>query len=445
MLKSDSIVSFDSRPVAVQSETQAVAAPKVLLVESCNWACAHRLAIVLSNAGFEVSAVCPAYKHPLQKSRAVRRILPYSTIRPLRSLAIAIEATDPQIVIPCDDLAVQHLHQLHERALKLEKSAPGMAALIEQSLGSPESYPIVSSRWGLLKIAREEGLRVPDTCQVNTMNDLKSWQADHVPPWVLKSDRTWGGRGVKIAQTSDQVEPSFREMTRLFRDVRAIKRLIIDGDPMWIRPWRNRSRPAIVVQQYVYGCPANCAVVSWKGRILAGISVEAVSTRGPIGPATVVRVVDNPAMMLCAKRIAYRLGLSGFFGLDFVIEAGSGATFLIEMNPRGTPLSHLQLGKGRDLSEALCSQMTGQPLRDKPPVTQNDMIAYFPEAWACQSEYLDASFHDIPQGEPELVEELLRLGSVGRVPTRVSDSVLFQIHKTRHTLNRMRTLFQRPD
>jgi len=439
MLKPDSIVSFDSRPVEVQLENQAVATPKVLLVESSNWACAHRLAIVLSKAGSEVSAVCQAYDHPLLKARAVRRILPYSTIRPLRSLAIAIEATDPQIVIPCDDLAVQHLHQLHERAPKLEKSARGMAALIERSLGCPESYPIVSSRLGLVKIAREEGLQVPDTRQVNTINDLKSWNADHVFPWVLKSDRTWGGRGVKIVHTSDQVKPSFSEMTRLFGDVRAIKRLIVNGDPMWIRPWRNRSRPAIVVQQYIHGRPANCAVVSWKGRILAGISVEAVSTRGPIGPATVVRVVDNPAMMLCAKRIAYRLGLSGFFGLDFMIEAGSGATFLIEMNPRGTPLSHLQLGTGRDMAEALCSQMTGQPLSEKPPVTQNDMIAYFPEAWACQSEYLETSFHDIPQGEPELVQELLRLDSGGR---RVSDSVFFHIHKTKHILNRMRTLVQ---
>ena len=444
MLKQDSLLSLDSRPVDVPSENQAVAAPKVLLVESSNWACAHRLAIVLSNAGSEVSAVCHVYDHPLLKARAVRRIMPYSSIHPLDSLVRAIEATNPQIIIPCDDLAVQHLHELHARALKLEKPASAMAALIERSLGSPESYPVVSSRWGLLKIAREEGLRVPDTCPINTINDLKSWHADHVPPWVLKSDRTWGGRGVKIAHTSDEVEQFFYEMTRLFGDVRAIKRLIVNGDPMWIRPWRNRSRPAIIIQQYIHGRPANCAVVSWKGRVLAGIGVEAVSTRGPTGPATVVRVVDNPNMMLCAERIAYRLGLSGFFGLDFMVEAGSGATFLIEMNPRGTPLSHLQLGKGRDMAEALCSHMAGQPPREKPPVTQNDMIAYFPDAWSCESEYLGTSFHDIPRGEPELVQELLRLGSVRRLPARVSDSVLFRIHKTMHILNRMRTLFQSP-
>jgi hypothetical protein len=39
-------------------------------------------------------------------------------------------------------------------------------------------------------------------------------------------------------------------------------------------------------------------------------------------------------------------------------------------------------------------------------VTQNEIIAYFPEA--CNSELLHSCFEDIPQGEPELVQELLR-------------------------------------
>jgi predicted ATP-grasp superfamily ATP-dependent carboligase len=113
-------------------------------------------------------------------------------------------------------------------------------------------------------------------------------------------------------------------------------------------------------------------------------------------------------MMVCAERIARRLKLSGFFGLDFMIEEGSGATYLVEMNPRGTPLCHLQLGKGRDMVDALWALLSHQPRQETPPVTQNNMIAYFPRAWNRENELLKSSFQDIPLDEPDLVREILR-------------------------------------
>jgi hypothetical protein len=222
----------------------------------------------------------------------------------------------------------------------------------------------------------------------------------------LKADGTWGGGGVKIVFTPDEVRQSFAELARLFRLGYASKRLVVNRDSFWLRPWWNGSRHPVIVQSYIHGRPANCAVVCWKGRVLAGIGVEVVASDGPTGPASVVRVVDNAEMMFAAERIASRLGLSGFFGLDFMIEEGTGASYLIEMNPRTTPLCHLRLGQGRDMAGALWAQLSGQPFQEAPPVTQNEIIAYFPEA--CKSELLPSCFEDIPQGEPELVQELLR-------------------------------------
>ena len=126
------------------------------------------------------------------------------------------------------------------------------------------------------------------------------------------------------------------------------------------------------------------------------------------GPANVVRLVDNSEMMFAAEQLARRLGLSGFFGLDFMIEEGSGASYLIEMNPRSTPLGHLQLGRGRDLVEALTAELTAQPVRDLPSVTQNELIAYFPQAWNSKNELLSSCFQDIPRDEPDLVNALMR-------------------------------------
>jgi carbamoylphosphate synthase large subunit len=66
-------------------------------------------------------------------------------------------------------------------------------------------------------------------------------------------------------------------------------------------------------------------------------------------------------MRLAAERIAYRLGLSGSFGLDFMIEDASLETYLIELNPRCSPLSHLQHGEERDLISALWAQLSRIP------------------------------------------------------------------------------------
>ena len=394
--------------------------PIVLLTNTTRWHNAARLAISLSEVGCVVSAVCPSH-HPLLKTSAVQETFSYSGLRPLGSLRGAIDATNPSIIIPCDDLAVQHLHELYVCERKLGKSGTRIATLITQSLGSPESYPIVSARYDFIKMANQEGIRVPDTALLNTVDDLRSWQARQALPWVLKADGTCGGRGVKIAHTPKEAEQFFLEMTRQFEAARVIKRLIVNRDSFWLRPWWNRLRPAITVQSHIRGRPANCAVVCWDGRVLAGIGVEVVSAQELTGPATVVRIVDNPEMLLSAERIACRLRLSGFFGLDFMIEEGSGAAYLIEINPRCTPLCHLQLGKGRNMIGALWRQLSNQPFRETPPVTQNNTIAYFPQAWHCKSEFLQSSFQDVPQGEPDLVQEILRPW-----PDR---SFLFRIYK----------------
>ena len=379
----------------------------VLLADTTRWSEAARLAIALSEAGCAVSSICPARGHPLFKIRGLRQAFVYSPLRPLDSLAAAIKRVSPAIIIPCDDRAVGHLHELHASARLQGPSGRGVADTIERSLGPPESYPIVSDRYELLQAAREEDIPVPATRRVRTVDDLAKWQAGRTDRCVLKVDGTAGGYGIRIAHNPDEARRSFHQLTRLLGTPRVLKRLVVNRDPFWLRPWWHRSRPAVVAQSYIHGRPANCAVVCREGRVLAGIAVEVVCTLGPTEPAGVVRVVDHPAMMLVAQRIARRLHLSGFFGLDFIIETVTGAAYLIEMNPRITPLCHLRLGRCRDMVGALIEQLSEKPVPETPPVTRNDLIAYFPQAWSVQNEFFQSSFQDVPSDEPQLVQELL--------------------------------------
>ncbi len=266
----------------------------MLLADSTGWPEAARLAIGLSSAGSDVSALSPSRRHAVGKTRCVGRVFPYSGLRPLDSLVAAINATEPQLIIPCDDRAVQHLHELHAKSRRVGASGNDLAALIEKSLGSPESYPMACDRYGLLTIAREEGLRVPDTGPINSVTDLKSWQMRHSFPCVLKTDGTFGGHGVRIAHTSEQAEGFFLELTRYYRGARAIKRLCVNRDAFWLRPWWNGTKPGIIVQSYINGRPANCAVVCWKGKVLAGIGCRGGERRGANRPCNCGEIGGQP-------------------------------------------------------------------------------------------------------------------------------------------------------
>jgi hypothetical protein len=107
-----------------------------------------------------------------------------------------------------------------------------------------------------------------------------------------------------------------------------------------------------------------------------------------------------------ARKIAARFGLSGLYGLDYMRDA-QGRVFLLEINPRATPTSHLALGMGHDLAAALLSA-AGQPVPDRPAVTEKSHIALFPQELGRDpaSPHLAAGYHDLPLEDPRLAAAL---------------------------------------
>ena len=108
-----------------------------------------------------------------------------------------------------------------------------------------------------------------------------------------------------------------------------------------------------------------------------------------------------------SRRIVRRLGLSGFFGFDFMLETGTGNAYLIEVNPRSTQVGHLSLGAGHDLPAALYAALSGKTVQPSPKITENDTIALFPQEWIRdpESAFLQSAYHDVPWEEPELIRD----------------------------------------
>ena len=383
--------------------------PTVLLATTSRGFSPARLAMTLASSGCTVDAVCPP-RHPICKTRVVRRTHDYHGLLPLRSFRRAVAATRPDLIIPCDDTATLHLHDLYYRALHSGKAGETVSALIERSLGSPASFPFVYARTAFMEMAREENIRVPLTEVVKHGADLKNCVSRFGLPVVLKADGTSGGDGVWIASNHEEAERGFRALAAPPLLARALKRAVVDQDMTLVWPSLLRHRFVVNAQAWIAGRDATSAVACWKGVVLASVQFEVLTKQDAGGPSTVLRRIDNAEISAAAVKMVKRLALSGLHGFDFMLEAGTDNAYLIEINPRATQVGHLTLGPGRDIPAAITAAVSGEAIQAAPMITQNDTIVLFPQEWLRnpESPYIRSGYHDIPWGEPEFVRDCIR-------------------------------------
>jgi len=396
--------------------------PTVLLVTTSRWFPTARLAVALAHAGCNVAAVCPS-GHPIAKTTVVTRILAYRGLAPLRSVAAAIRATNPDLLISGDDLATWHLHCLHaqEQKLRSYKFGSPFSQLIERSVGAPEFFDAIDDRAAFMHLAMEEGVRIPQTATIATSDDLRQWMAQVGFPTVLKANGTSGGVGVRVLNNAEQALSALRDLQAPPLVARAAKRAIFDRDTTLLLRSLRRIRSAVHAQCFIAGQEATSAVACWNGVVLASVHFAVLQKGHAAGHATVLRRIAHPEMAVAIEKMARRLRLSGLHGFDFMLEDRSDNAYLIEINPRATQVCHLSFGPGHDLPGALISALAGTEARPASRITENDMIALFPQEWLrdSSSPYLRSAYHDVPWDQPELLRACLRK----RAPRSLANSL----------------------
>jgi hypothetical protein len=332
----------------------------------------------------------------------LERVYRYAGTSSLSSLRNALYESQPELIVPCDDGSVLQLHALHS-------AEPPLRALIERSLGPPGAYATLESRYEFLEMAQQLGIRVPHTRPVHTVEDLADWHDDMGDAAVIKVDGESGGNGVRMTNSFDESVLAWQQLREPCSTASALKRLVIDRDPLAL--WLRNRVWATTVQELIPGRPANSMFACWRGELLAVVSVIVVAAVGPTGAALVIRVIQDERLRRAAKLIAARLKLSGFYGLDFVIEAGTGEPYLIEMNPRCTQIGHIEFPGTGSVAGALCAVLRGDPSPiAETAVPPRDQVALFPQAQAAGPTFramIEASFHDVPHDEPGLARELM--------------------------------------
>jgi hypothetical protein len=311
------------------------------------------MALRFSRYGCQVSALCPAGSE-LRFYKPLHSFHAFKPSDPLHSLQAAIRSTRAHYLIPCDDFSVWLLHELSERS-------PEHRSLIERSLGPSRSFPTVRSRHGLLSLARSLGVDAPETVLVKNPEEARTWSANHRLPFVLKKDGTWGGGGVQIVEDPAAIDDHYARLyvqpTPLDRFMHRLRA----GRPIQM-PTSSLPEAEVSAQVYVEGTAANAMFACDKGHILGTVQARVVAAKGKTGPALMIDLVEDSRIERAGRLLAHALQLSGFFGLDFILDKDTGVPMLIEMNPRCTQLGHVARSYQADLAGLLWAEWSGRAL-----------------------------------------------------------------------------------
>lgn len=382
--------------------------PKVLIASTTWFAMPARVASAFVELGAHVSAIVPQGS-PVHKVRKLEVTVRYSAVDPLTSLSKAIVALKPDLIIPCDDRVVEHLHRLYEKRDE-SLAFTYCAQVIERSLGSSAGFAVSTKRAPLLQLAKDHHICVPLSASVSSVEDLKQWLQINRYPAVLKVDGTWAGTGVRVVRNWEEANQAFSDLTRS-PPIMTRLRFLCAHDLFPLFAQDKQKRLQVTVQSFIQGRSVNAMYSCWKGGVVDHLSVEALYAVDQLGSSTIIKTITNAEMEHAGRVIVKELDMSGFCGLDFILEAGTEKLYLIELNPRITQIGHLKLIGRENLIAALYRACRGQE-QLSPAAFVEEVIAFFPHSLRCDPSHPLLSSptlrHDIPIEEPDLVHELSR-------------------------------------
>lgn len=374
----------------------------VLVATTVHWAQTTRLALTLAEAGLRVAAVAPE-AHALHRMPALfhtRTCVPHSGF--VSAVAEAMTELRPAVVVPGDDRAVRGLHALYNRSKQVR-----IVETIRRSLGEPSSFAVVDRKSRFATFCAYELLPYPKTVVVRSRSEFLQQLKAGGQPQVLKFDVGSSGDAVRIVRSPAEADAAFDELSAMRGWRGTFRRGLEELSAAPLVDKLRGNAPVLLAQRYIPGRPANRAMYCRDGEVLAGITVVAMQVSYETGPSTVARVLDHPEVAELGARIVRRLGLSGFVGIDVVLEEGTERPWLIELNPRPTQTCHLALRDDMDPVGVLAAELRGTARRTVPLAADpcGQIIAFYPgELWRDPSSaYLSPPYLDIPLHEPEFI------------------------------------------
>lgn len=408
----------------------------LLYVALDSWFSSARLPKYLSQTGFRLIGIC-APASPLMQVRHFEHRIVIAAEDLRTALESATKRFQPALIISADEAAIQRIQALGRQARDFPATiSADLSQLLMRSLSKPAQLDNLMSKRRINEIAGALGIPVPRQAAITSAAEAEAFASIVGYPIVLKKEKTHGGMGVLLCRNAAEVVTNVFRLRASGQVRRGIAKLGI-GTAAQVAPLRSALAAwpgsLLIAQEYIWGCLAFRTIVANDGRELAGFAnvAERVSPP-PFGSSSVVRSVDSPNMARATAMLTEELGLSGFAGIDFILERGSGRAVLLELNPRVTPTSHLGPRFGADLCAALRAELAGGRVGENQSslsATVEGLVALFPAELMrdVSSAYLSSAYHDTPGDEPELIAAWRgglskRANRLRRLPIQVTES-----------------------
>jgi predicted ATP-grasp superfamily ATP-dependent carboligase len=218
-------------------------------------------------------------------------------------------------------------------------TAAGMA-----SVGpSLENFRRCADKWQITQIAREAGLKTPETQAVGGPDQLGAFVRAQGPA-VLKHRFESAGGGA--AYVDERTDP----------------------DVLW-----NSRAPAsaqtggsdLIIQERVRGAGGGYIALAHHGRIVREFAhrrLREFPASG--GPATAAISIHDDALMAAGRRLIEAVAWHGVAMVEF--KSNAAGHFVIEFNPKFWGSMELALASGADFAGDYCRMAGGEDLRNRP-------------------------------------------------------------------------------
>jgi predicted ATP-grasp superfamily ATP-dependent carboligase len=201
------------------------------------------------------------------------------------------------------------------------------------ALPPPEALSVATSKERTLAVARELGIPVPRSVNIQDPSDITAAADDVGYPCVLKPDVSWrlldggSGEGITAAYLPDREAASA-----------AAARLLGQGS-------------GGLVQEYAEGRREAISVVRHRDGFSAHFAMGASRTWPPLGGNSVMResIEAPPDALEYSRRLLDATGYEGYAEVEFR-RSRQGRPLLMEINPRFSASVELALRAGVDLA-----------------------------------------------------------------------------------------------
>lgn len=373
----------------------------LLLATGTMWVGPARFARSLALAGFEVALLAPrgalaGYSRHLHKLAHVPDGA--SAAQWVHALAATVQAVDPAILLPADDTAFRLLATAHAEPPPgmTEDRHAALSARIADSLGDPAHYLDSVDKTRLPLVAAQLGVRVPPFRVIAGAAEGEPFITEHGFPVVLKRRHSTAGAGVEICADLAAYEAACASLLRPQAEALPAA-----------------GTPRLMLQKAIRGRRKFHPGLAWRGALQMGWAAEVLEALSAKGPGAVTRQHHDPLAYEQVALLARGLGLHGIFGVEFLVEDGTGLPYVVEINRRISPGFHRGTDIGADLGIALREMLSGATVstRRRLDDTESHRTVSFPQEWLRDphSAHLREEAVDVPWDDPALIRAFLAM------------------------------------